>query len=318
MDKALRNIAFILVDGFSLMSLSAAIEPLRAANHLSGTELYKVTFVSADPRRARGSYGSLFDGPFLASAGFDFDLIMVAAAGNPMIYHNPDLLKYLRIANSKRVPLGGISGGPVLLAKAGVMENRHFTVHWDHFEPLKEFDDQLLVEKSLYRIDRDRYSCAGGVAPLDMMSAIIRQDHGADLAKAVNDWFVYTSVRDASQPQRVGLVEKYNVHHPAVLSAIELMQNHMADPLSSKQLALLSDISERQLERLFKKNLSQTPSRFYRELRLEHARVLVEQSALTIAEIAVATGFESASYLSQKYKGAYGSTPAKMREQSRL
>ena len=243
------------------------------------------------------------------------DLVFVAAAGNPAAYENLALFKYLKILNSKRVALGGISGGPVLLAKAGVMENRRFTVHWDHRDALREISSDLLIERNIYVIDRDRYTCAGGIAPMDMMSALIASDHGSDLAKAVNDWYIYTSVRDSSQPQRASLVEKYNVHHPAILSALELMQNHIADPLSTTQLADLSNIGERQLVRLFQAQLGKGPNRFYRDLRMEHARVLVQQSALSIVEIAVACGFEGASYFSQIFKENFGVTPTEMRKE---
>jgi len=298
-----------------MMSLAAAVEPLRAANVLSGEALYEFTYIPISNTRAVASNGAIFEGRPIEETGYDFDLVFVAAAGNPAAYENLALFKYLKILNSKRVALGGISGGPVLLAKAGVMENRRFTVHWDHRDALREISSDLLIERNIYVIDRDRYTCAGGIAPMDMMSALIASDHGSDLAKAVNDWYIYTSVRDSSQPQRASLVEKYNVHHPAILSALELMQNHIADPLSTTQLADLSNIGERQLVRLFQAQLGKGPNRFYRDLRMEHARVLVQQSALSIVEIAVACGFEGASYFSQIFKENFGVTPTEMRRE---
>ncbi len=311
--RKISKIGFVLKDGFSLMSLASGVEPLRAANHLSGEELYKFEYIPIAAERATASCGAVFEGAPIEDAGYDFDLVLVAAAGEASKYDDLILYKYLKILNSKRVALGGISGGPVWLAKAGVMEGRRFTVHWDHREALRELSSDLLLERNIYVIDRDRYTCAGGIAPLDMMSAMIASDHGSELAKAVNDWYIYTSVRDSSQPQRASLVEKYNVHHPAVLSALELMQNHIADPLSSTQLADLSHIGERQLVRLFKQHLGKGPNRFYRDLRLEHARVLVQQSALPIIEIAIACGFDGASYFSQVFKGNFGVTPSEMR-----
>ena len=315
-ERKIKNIGFILVDGFSLMSISSAVEPLRAANQLSGEELFNITFIPAEGTRAVSSAGLISEGNSISDSGFDYDLVLVAAAGNPATYDNPVLLKYIKMLASKRVLLGGISGGPVLLARAGVMQNKRFTVHWDHFDALREMSDAFLLERNLYVIDNGRYTCAGGVAPLDMMSAMIASQYGRDLAKSVNDWFIYTSVRNAGDPQRIGLVEKYGVHHPAIICAIELMQNHMSDPLSSVQIAQLSNIGERQLSRLFQKYLGKKINQFYSEMRLEHAHVLTQQTALPVIEIALATGYESPSYFSQKFKTLYGYSPTELRKES--
>ncbi len=310
-----KKIAFILVDGFSMMSLSSASEPLRAANFLSDETLYSCTFIPADGTIAKASSGFTKNGKPLFENGYDFDLVLVAAAGAPAVYQNEPLFRYLKLLASKRIPLGGISGGPVLLARAGLMDNRRFTVHWDHRVAMAELSSEFLLERSLYVIDRDRYTCAGGIAPLDMMSAIITADHGNSLAKRVNDWFIYTNVREATDPQRTSLVDKYQIHHPAVLSAIELMQNHLSDPLSTEQLAHLSGIGERQLGRMFKKLLGKNPNAFYTQLRMEHAKVLTLQTSLPIIEIAVASGYESASYFAQKFKTHFGVTPTELRSQ---
>lgn len=313
-ETHIHKIGFILIDGFSLMSLSSAVEPLRAANHLSGKKLFEITFIPGNGTRAHSSIGIVSEGKSIADSGYDFDLVFVVSAGNPFTYKSPELIKYIKMLASKRAQLGGISGGAVLLARAGVMTNRTFTVHWDHFEALQEMSTNFLLTRSLYVIDQGRYTCAGGIAPMDMMSAIITSQHGRDLAKAVNDWFIYTSVRDAGDPQRIGLVEKYNVHHPAVICAIELMQNHISDPLTSDQLAKLSSIGERQLSRLFQKYLGKKVNAFYSEIRLEHAHTLVQQTSMAIIEIAISTGYESVVYFSQRFKGVYGYTPSDMRK----
>jgi transcriptional regulator GlxA family with amidase domain len=313
-EVQIHKIGFILIDGFSLMSLSSAVEPLRAANHLSGETLFDLTFIHENGTCAHSSIGLISEGKLLPESGYDFDLVFVISAGNPFTHENPDLIKYIKMLASNRVQLGGISGGSVFLARAGVMTNRSFTVHWDHFEALQELSTLFHLTPSLYVIDQDRYTCAGGIAPMDMMSAIITSQHGRELAKAVNDWFIYTRVRDASDPQRIGLVEKYNVHHPAVICAIELMQNHISDPLTCEQLAKLSDIGERQLSRLFQKYLGRKVNSFYSELRLSHAHTLVQQTSMTIIEIAISAGYDSVAYFSQRFKRVYGYTPSELRK----
>ena len=313
-EKKIKKIGFILVDGFSLMSLSSAVEPLRAANHLSGETLFEITFIPASGTRSSSSVGIISEGKSIEDSGYDFDLVFVTAAGSPITHESPKLLKYIKMLASKRVQLGGISGGSVLLARAGVMTNHSFTVHWDHFDALQEMSSQFLLKRSLYVIDKGRYTCAGGVAPMDMMSALIASQHGRNLAKSVNDWFIYTSVRDANDPQRMGLVEKYSVHHPAVICAIELMQNHISDPLASDQIASLSNIGERQLSRLFQKNLGKKVNKFYTEIRLEHAHALVTQTSMPILEIAISAGYENVQYFSQKFKQVFQYSPAQLRK----
>jgi transcriptional regulator GlxA family with amidase domain len=313
-EKKTRKIGFILTDGFSLMSLASAVEPLRAANRLAGETLYEIEFIPASGTRAVSSVGMISEGKSIGESGYDFDLVFVAAAGNPATYDNPALLKYIKMLASNRVHLGAFSGGSVLLARAGVMTNKRFTVHWEHYDALREMSSDFLLVRSLYVIDQERYTCAGGVAPLDMMSAIIASQHGRELAKAVNDWFIYTSVRAASDPQRAGLVEKYNVHHPAVICAIELMQNHIADPLTSEQIANLSNIGERQLSRLFQKHLGKKVNTFYSDIRLAHAHALVKQTSMPIIEIAISAGYESVAYFSQRFKNRFGYTPSVLRK----
>lgn len=315
--QTVKNIAFVLVDGFSMMSLSSASEPLRAANILSGQTLYSCTFIPADGTAAVASNGFTKAGKPLFENGYDFDLVLVAAAGSPALYENEALFRYLKLLASKRIPLGGISGGPVILARAGLLDNHRFTVHWDHRPAMAELPKEFFLERSLYVIDGNRFTCAGGIAPLDMMNAIITADHGRGLAKQVNEWFIHTHVREASEPQRANLVDKYQIHHPAVLSAIELMQNHLSDPLSTAQLASLSGIGERQLGRMFKKLLGENPNAFYTQLRLDHAKLLTQQTSLPVIEIAVATGYESASYFAQKFKTQFGMTPTELRFSTR-
>ncbi len=309
-----KRIGVILTPGFSLMSVASLVEPMRAANTLLAAPAYDITFIQAEPGTVRATAGAAFDGPYLDQAGHDFDLVFVAAAGNPALMKMPALDRYLKMLNARRVALGGISGGPVLLARAGVMTNRRFTVHWDHRDVLRQVSDTLLIERSIYVIDRDRYTCAGGVAALDMMSAIITRDHGAEAAKRVNDWLIHTWVREAEDPQTQNFVETYNVQNRVVLSALKLMHDHIADPLSVPQIAGLTGVSDRQLQRLFAQHLGHTPKDEYLNIRLGHARRLVEQSTLQFIDIALACGFECPAHFSKRFRDRFGETPKVVRQ----
>ena len=195
--------------------------------------------------------------------------------------------------------IGGVSGGPVILAKAGLMQQRRMTVHWEHAEALSLVSPQVVIERTLYVMDRDRMTCAGGTAALDMMHALISKQHGADFARKVSDWFLHTDIRPSEGPQRSGLAERYKVNDRMVLMAIELMENHIADPLELDQLAPIVGVSARQLNRLFAEKLNVSTVRFYRSLRLEKARELLQQTTLNLAEISSATGFANSAHFSR-------------------
>ncbi len=309
------HIAFILTPGYSLMSVASAVEPLRAANLLAERPLYQYRFLS----EAGGLMASTATGGFNTEPWWQeehsFDLVFIAAGGNPMVYENTDLRRYLRHLRKQGVPLGGISGGSAILARFGMMDGRRFTVHWQHVQALRDLFPHLLVERSLYVIDRDRYTCAGGVAALDMMHAMIAAEHGTSFARTVSDWFIHTDIRTSSDPQQSSVEQQYGVTHPALVAAIGLMNTHLADPLSAEQLGMLSGQSARQLQRLFNAQLGEPMMQFYRNLRLDKANELLQQVALPITQIALATGFGNAAHFSRCFVARFGMTPAQRRAQ---
>lgn len=308
------RVGFLLVDGFALMSYSAASEPLRAANLLAGRRLYDVRHVAVKGGQAVSSGGAAIAADADAGRDFDFDLVFVVAGGDPSSFRDAGTFRWLRQLERRGVVLGGVSGGPVILASAGLMEGRRMTVHWEHAAALAEISPRLLMQRSLYVIDRDRLTCAGGTAPLDMMHALITEHHGHDFARRVSDWFMHTDVRPAGGPQRAGLAERYGTTNAAVLLAIEAMENHVADPLDLGQLAGHCRLGRRQLNRLFEDRLGRSTMAFYRDLRLQKARNLLSQSPLPITEIALATGFASSAHFSKAFRDRYGTAPSSLRQ----
>ena len=145
------------------------------------------------------------------------------------------------------------------------------------------------------------------------MHALLTRQHGAGFARRVSDWFMHTEVRPSGGPQRAGLVERFGVSDPAVIQAIEMMENHVADPLNLDQLARLCGLGARQLNRLFREKLGDSTMAFYRGLRLEKARNLLEQSVLSVTEIALATGFASSAHFSTAFKERFGHSPRRHR-----
>ncbi|MGJ8535172.1 MAG: GlxA family transcriptional regulator [Alphaproteobacteria bacterium] len=307
------SVGLLLIDDFAMMSYASTVEPLRAANLLSGKNLYDIRHLAVDDRRATSSGGIELKASLNIKDASALDLLLVIAGGNPASFQNTQIFTALRQLSAKGVILGGVSGGPFILANAAVMSGRRMTIHWEHAPALVEKWPDLLLTRSLYVMDRNRVSCAGGTAPLDMMHALITSHHGAQFARQVSDWFMHTEVRPAGGQQRAGLVERYNTANAAVVETIEVMENHVADPLSLPQLAALCDLSPRQLNRLFRDQLEQGTMQFYRELRLKIALNLCQQSTLSIAEIAVATGFANLSRFSAAFRENFDMAPTEAR-----
>ena len=311
MNATLR-IGFILIPGYSLMSMAAAVEPLRAANLLAGRALYDPRYLSPAGGFAASTSGGGFQTAPLAQAG-PLDLALIVAGGNPIQYHDAGLLRGLRALAARRVALGGISGGAAILARAGMMEGRRFTLHWAHIDALSELMPDLLIERALYVIDRDRHSCAGGIAALDMMCATIARDHGAGFAREVADWFIHTRPRLADEPQLSPTAERFGLRHPALIRAVDLMFAHLAEPLSPDEIAAQVGLGARQLGRLFNTELGQPMQAFYREMRLKKADELVRQTGLSMLDISLVTGFASAAHYSRAYAAQFGAPPTARR-----
>ena len=245
------RIGFLLTPGFALMSYAAAIEPLRAANLVANRSVYEWCNVSSDGASVASSSGLAAESQFSIGQEYPFDYVFVCAGGNPFAFESEPVLQWLRKLAHAGVVIGGISGGPVLLAKAGIVGLRRITVHWEHVEALQEAFPDLIVDKTLYVMDRDRITCAGGIAPIDMMHALISIHHGSQFALQVSDWFLHTQIRAASGAQRSRITDELNIHHPALIAAIEFMQNRLADPAPLSDIAASVGLSKRQLGRLF-------------------------------------------------------------------
>ncbi len=314
-----RRIAFVLIEGFALMSFAAVTEPLRAANLLAARRIYELFYFAGKataPERLNSSSGASIAVSGLGEAAGAFDVAFVVAGGDPVGFHETQVFQWLRQQARQGCTLGGVSGGPAVLANAGVMANRRMTLHWEHHAALTERHPGLLLERTLYVVDRDRMTCAGGTAPLDMMHALIAEHHGADFARKVSDWFMHTEVRPAGGPQRAGLAQRYGTNRHAVLAAIEAMENHIADPLPLPDLARMAGVGVRQLNRQFRAGLGRSTGAFYRNLRLEKARELLHQTGLPILDIAIATGFSGAAHFATAYRQRYGDAPSRHRLES--
>ena len=303
-------VGFLLIEGFPLMTYAAAVEPLRAANSLSGRELYTWRHISLDGTAAEASNGARILADHAVGDDAALDILFVCAGGNPALFSHGPTLAWLRRLAQAGVRIGGLSGGPYILARAGLLEGRRCTIHWEHQPALAEEFPQLKLQRTLFEIDRDRLTCAGGVAALDLALALIGQAHGQALAAQVGEWYLLTQVREGGAAQRMALQERFGVSHPTLIQALALMEQHIEDPIPAGRLAELVGLSPRQLERLFAAHLGTAPAKHYLALRLERAQALLRQSPLSVTEVGLACGFVSPSHFSRVYRQGFGRSPA--------
>ncbi len=305
------TVGFLLVPGFALMSYASMVEPLRAANLLSGRELYRWRHVSVDGAPVAASTGSALPVEQAATGAGDFGLLFVCAGGQRIDFDHGPTLAWLRQLARRGVGLGGISGGPVVLARAGLLDGYRCTVHWEHAPAFAEEFPELRLTGSLFEIDRGRLTCAGGIAALDMAHELIAADHGALLAAQVNDWFLQNQIRHGDRLQRMPVGERLGIANRRLVKVIEAMEAHIEEPLSRSDLASRVAVSVRQLERLFAERLNTTVAAHYLGVRLDRARSLLRQTELSVAEVGFACGFASASHFARVYRARFGHAPSR-------
>jgi transcriptional regulator GlxA family with amidase domain len=210
--------------------------------------------------------------------------------------------------------LGALSTGSYLLAWAGLLDGFRCTVHWENLDAFREDFPTLDATGELFEIDGARLTCSGGTASMDMILSLIAEAHGRDLAAQVAEQFIHERIRDTHDHQRMSLQGRLGISHPRLLQVIALMEEHLEEPLARAELARRAGLSTRQLERLFRRYLGRTPTRFYLELRLHRARALLTQTAMSILNVALACGFVSASHFSKCYREFFHKMPREERQ----
>ncbi|MCY4541853.1 MAG: GlxA family transcriptional regulator [Rhodobacteraceae bacterium] len=307
------DVRVLLIHGFPLMSYAGVVEPLRAANLIGGETLYRIAHCGVGERMTASSSGNLVPVRPVAEQATEPDYLFVVAGGNPYRVGDPSIFACLRQAARRKVTICGVSGGPVVMARAGIMSGYRMTVHWEHAPALQESMTDIYLERSLFVVDRDRITCAGGIASLDLMHTLIVRHNGNSLANRVSDWFLHTQIREPEGTQRSGLVERYGTTRRPLIAALSQMENHIADPLTLDQIAILSGVGMRHLNRLFRSHLDVSPMEHYRTLRLEHARRLLLGTTLSVTEIALATGFSGSSHFTCAFRTLFGMAPTACR-----
>jgi transcriptional regulator GlxA family with amidase domain len=307
------NVAIVVLPPCSAFGVGCIAEPFAAANRLSGKKLYELSFYSWDgqPVGLRGGIplpvqGALRDAPacdqlFVLSEG----VISFADAG---IFAG----SLVRMAQRVSV-LGGVHAGAWWLANAGLLDGYRATIHWQDYPQFSERFRKVIVSQRVFEIDRDRFSCGGGLAALDGVLALIGKRFGAELTEQIAEVLCAERIRGSEDKQRVPLSARLGEKQPKLTEAVMLMEANIEEPLTTDEIAQFTGQSRRQLERLFKQHLDTAPSRYYLQLRLERARALLRNTSKSVVQIGLSCGFSSGPHFSTVYRAHFGIAPREER-----
>ena len=316
-DDQPTTITFLLIEQFSMLSVVSAIEPLRQANRLLGSDAYSWRLISHDGQSVPASNNMTVavEGALTDDRRTDFLFVCAGLDADPP-YRNR-LNAGLGRAARGDVVLGSLSAGTFILARAGLLNGYRSTIHWEFQPAFQEEFPELESSPGLYVIDRDRWTGSGGITGMDMMLGLIERDHGSGLSRSVGNQFQIDQIRNAAINQRPGHLERLDTLPGPLQQAVEVMLANIEEPLRMDELAEQLGLNLRRLERMFKSYLSAAPAQYYRRLRLEKARDLLLHTNLPTLEVACLTGFASSSHFAMAYQRQFGQRPSEARRDTR-
>src|SRR5579871_5548733 len=303
------QVGLLLLPSFSLLGVIAAIDVMRHANRLSGRKLYGWSSYSADGKAVKSSNGLVLNVDGAPESAPDLDFLFVCGGFNPERFRNPAVFRWLRGLARRGVRLGAITTGAYVLARAGLLNGYACTIHWENAASFAADFPDIELRNNLYVIDRDRCTCSGATATLDMFLHIVSEAHGPNLAIEVAEELqvdrIRSSVDEQTRAHRVAVLHRSE----KLAAAIAAMEGNLDSPLAVQDLAQRARLTRRQLHRLFRGHTGMSPTEYYRDLRLRHARLMMLNTTTPIVEIAVAAGFSTHSHFTRCYRQRFGVSP---------
>ena len=311
--KSPRRFVFVLIENFTLLSFSSALDALRIANRMSGKKLYDWTFIGENEEFVSCSAGTQFKLDNSLVELHRDDTILLCGGTAIQESTTKKLISWLRREARRGLIIGGLCTAAYPMAKAGLLDDKKATIHWENQDSFAEEFLEVELTKTVFVCDGNRYTTAGGTSSIDLLLKIIADEHGEELANAVADQMIYSSIRTDQDTQRLSVPTRIGVRHPKLSKVIQMMEINIEEPISPSILAKDVGMSTRQLERLFRRYLDRSPKRYYMELRLQKARNLLMQTDMSVINVALACGFASPSHFSKCYRAHYDTTPYRER-----
>lgn len=312
-ERAPLKVTLLVFSGSSIMCVASALDPLRAANRITGETLFDYRLVSMTGDAPVTTCGL----PVAVSGRFDpaeaADMLVVIAGFGTQNYATSALLAGLRRAARTARAVGGVEAGTWLVGRAGLLEGRSATTHWEDMEDFTAAFPGTDVRPDRYVIDGPVFTSGGASPTFDLMLHLVRSRLGMAVALDVASVFIYDQARAATDAQPLVSLGRLDGYDPRLAQAIRFMEAHVDQPQTIAAIAKRAGVTARTLESIFRSSIDETPGAYYLRLRLAAARRLVVDTRIAMADIAERTGFSSAAAFSRAFSKAFGEAPTKAR-----
>lgn len=304
-----KRVGFLLLDGFSMIAFSNAIEVFRMANYVEKKHLYQWNVTGLEGHHTCASNGLQIQHTCQMLHLLSMDIVFVCGGFQLFKLNTLTHKTFLKRLDQANIALGGICTGAYVLASAGLLDGYQASLHWENSLAAQEEFPQVCFNSYIFSLDRMRYTCSGGLASIDMCSQLVEQHYGARLAKRICEQFIVHHLRENTDIQHQPIPNQGNSIQPAVKEALRLMENNINEPLNILEICQLIHSRTRTLERLFQMHFSCSPKEYYSKVRLTHAQNLLKQSSMSVSNVALACGFANASSFNKAYKNLFGYSP---------
>ncbi|WP_445144103.1 GlxA family transcriptional regulator [Dyella sp. Tek66A03] len=308
----MHRVGFLVYPGFQAMSL-AAVSAFEFANLTMERKVYEVRYVSETGGPIAGSFGMTMHTDAFARRSFDTVLV---GGGVGIPESTPALLKFIRSASRRSRRIAAICTGAFLLAEAGLLDGRRATTHWLLARELKQHYPEVTVEADrIFIIDGATWTSAGMSAGVDLALAMVEKDLGAEVARTVAQMLVVYHRRSGGQSQFSALLE-LDPKSDRIQNALTYARSHLQSALTVEELATAANLSPRQFSRTFRAETGQSPAKAVEHLRVEAARLMMEQTRHPIEVVAREVGFDDRERMRRAFIRTFGKPPQAMRRQT--
>ncbi len=300
------KVTFLIVPRFNMSAVITMIDTLRVANYLSPSPRYSWEIVSLDGSIISASNGMQQPTILPPERNRRGELVFIVASWGSETYRNRTTLSWIRQQARAGARICAVELGCYLVARAGLAEGIEMAVHWSWAPGFQEQFHNTAFRERLFIHDQKIMSCAGAMAGVDLMLKLISDTHGERMAGEIADQMLHHPVRPGNAPQRRTMGRGMDTLVPVVREAINIIESHRSEPMSVSEVATALGVSQRQLERQFRQGIGCTVVQFSLLLRLQHARVLLIATGLSIREIATASGFNTLSHFAYSFGKHFG------------
>jgi transcriptional regulator GlxA family with amidase domain len=310
----MQRIGFVIPEGFQMIGL-AAQAVFEYANRVAGKGVYEVRVLSEKGGAVRSSLGLALQAERLS--GRAFDTLIVVGTEDASAITTPGVLNFIRrgLKQSRRV--ASICTGAFTLGEAGLLEGRRATTHWFYARELqRRFPGAKVEEDRIFIIDGPIWTSAGATAGLDLALAMVEKDMGTEAARSVAKKLVMHHRRAGGQSQHSELLT-LSPKSDRIQNALSYAERNLGSSLSVDKLAEVASLSPRQFSRAFQTETGQTPAKAVEKLRLEAARLMIEQSHHPVDIVARETGFVDRRRMREAFLRAFGQPPQVIRRNAR-